>query len=378
MAPLRDRLTNHRYFYHYLFWAVVLLSYFVDAAELRHFDAHLFFRTLLLKNGLLIGIVYLHLRVLIPAFLTPKRYGLYALSLLVTIALGTLLTNRVEVNSWKQIHTKAYAPPHHEEEEGDKNLVFEIEENTFVGAPSGIRYLLDALTVCRYLVISILLKFIDDFFRQREQLQQVQHEKTMAELNVLKAQINPHFLFNTLNNLYGLVLERSDLAAETVLKLADIMKYTLAEGDAESVPLKKDLDNLRHYFDLECLRLPDAAEVTFRVEGTVENQRITPLLLLPLVENAFKHGVHRSREKPFLKIDITVTGSTLELKTLNPKPAHEEPSASLGMGLQNVRKRLGLLYPGRYRLETGEDHQHFSVSLQLRLSPFSPAHVLAP
>ncbi|MBK8425814.1 MAG: histidine kinase [Lewinellaceae bacterium] len=367
MGNWRDQITNNRYFYHYLFWAIVLFSYFVDAAELRHFDTHLFFRTLILKNGLLIAIVYLHLRVLIPAFLNPKRYGLYTFSLLLTIACGALLTSRIENNPWQQVHERMHPPLEEQKENAHTPVEIETEENVFPETLSYNRLVLNALTVCRYLVISILLKFIDDFFRQREQLQQVQLEKTMAELNVLKAQINPHFLFNTLNNLYGLVLERSDLAAETVLKLADIMKYTLAEGNASTVPLKKDLDNLHNYFDLELLRLPDAADVSFTIEGAVENQRIAPLLLLPLVENAFKHGVYRSREKPFLKLEIKVTGNMLQLKTLNLHPAHGESSPSLGLGLQNVQKRLDLLYPNRYRLETGADQGYFNVRLQLQL-----------
>lgn len=368
MSQWREHLTDNRYFYHYLFWAVVLLSYFVDAAELRHFNAHLFFRTLLLKNGLLIAIVYFNLRVLIPAFLVPKHYVVYALTVIGTVAMGTFLTNQIEVTSWSQVHSSMTLPLHHTDEAlPNDRLALDIEEKVVIGAPLNNRILLDALTVCRYLVISILLKFIDDFFRQREELQQIQHQKTIAELSALKAQINPHFLFNTLNNLYGLVLERSDLAAETVLKLADIMKYTLSEGDATSVPLWKDLDNLRHYFDLESLRLPNTANVTFTIDGKVENQRITPLLLLPLVENAFKHGVHRSREKPLLAIEVAVTPQTLELKTLNLKPPADQQKSSLSIGLQNVRKRLDLLYPGRYQLEIIEDHQFFRVHLKLQL-----------
>ena len=367
MSHWRERISNNRYFYHYLFWVIVLLSYFVDTAELRHFNLHLFLRTLILKNGLLIGIVYLHLRVLIPAFLNPKRYWLYTFSLLITIACGTLLTNRIDGNSWSQLYAWQTMHPNDEHAIQQNDIIVEMEQEVFLGTSAENRLLLDALTVCRYLVISILLKFIDDFFRQREELQQVQNEKMMAELSALKAQINPHFLFNTLNNLYGLVLERSDLAAETVLKLADIMKYTLSEGGAAMVPLKMDLDNLRHYFDLELLRLPDAADVSFRINGLVENQRIAPLLLLPLVENAFKHGVHRSREKPFLTVEINVEDNVFEMKTRNSKPVQIAPTASFGTGLQNVRKRLELLYPNRFHLDIQEDQQSFSLRLKIQL-----------
>ena len=364
-SPLFMR--RSRYFYHYLFWAIVLLSYFVDAAELRHFNMALFFRTLLLKNGLLIALVYWHLRGLLP-LLDRKQYGRYAIGLLLTFCLGTWLVHRVETKAWRPLmgsmdsmHTQLH------EERADK-VVVEIEEMVTISPSKHQRLMLAALTVCRYLVISVLLKFIDDFFRQRELLQKVQHEKTMAELAALKAQINPHFLFNTLNTLYGLVLERSDLAAETVLKLADLMKYTLAEGNADQVPLEKDLENLRCYVDLEKLRLADAEGVVLDITGDLDRQWIAPLLLLPLVENAFKYGVHRSREKPLLRIAIHVDETQLTIQTTNRKPAQAwEGATSLGMGLQNVRKRLDLLYPGRYRFQTEEDDQLFLLTLQITL-----------
>lgn len=367
MYTWRQRITNNRYFYHYLFWAIVLLSYVVDTATLFHFNAAMFYRALVLKNGVLIGIVYFHLRVLIPRFLTQKRYWTYAGLVCLTIVVGTLATHHIEWQSWQSIYPSAVQLPQNPED-GHHTPVHGIDDNNGGVTTRHGRLLLDALTVCRYLVISLLLKFIDDFFRQRDQLHKIQQEKSQVELHVLKAQVNPHFLFNTLNNLYGLVLERSDLAAETVLKLSDIMKYTLAEGNADTVLLKKDLDNLRNYFDLECLRLSDRADVRFNMEGALENQRITPLLLLPLVENAFKYGVHQQREKQMLRVEIKIAGNDLDVQILNQKPATMAPNTSLGLGIQNVRKRLDLLYPDRYRFETEENHRTFRVTLHLRLA----------
>lgn len=367
MSNWQERITNQRYFYHYLFWGIVLLSYVVDAAELRHFNPQLFLYTLFLKNGLLIGIVYLHLRVLIPAFLKSRRHGLYVVSLVLTIACGAWLTNRVEAASWRHVHHERHEKPAQQSEPAEKNLQVEIEEEVVVHQSAPDRLLLDVLTVCRYLVISILLKFIDDFFQQREQLQQMRHEKTMAELGALKAQINPHFLFNTLNNLYGLALERNPLTADALLKLADIMKYTLAEGEGESVPLQRDLENLQNYFDLERLRLAEGADVSMDIAGTVENQRIAPLLLLPLLENAFKHGVHCFRENQFLKVSIEVDGARILFKTRNRKSPESRAAESLGMGLDNVRKRLALLYEGRHRLDIDANGAFFQVTLELRL-----------
>lgn len=367
MYTWRQRITNNRYFYHYLFWAIVLLSYVVDTATLLHFNAPMFYRALVLKNGVLIGIVYFHLRVLIPRFLTQKRYWAYAGLVCLTIVVGTLAIHHIEWRSWQGISPSAAQLPQNPED-GHHAPRHAMDDNSGGGTMHHGRLPLDALTVCRYLVISLLLKFIDDFFRQRDQLHKIQQEKSLAELHVLKAQVNPHFLFNTLNNLYGLVLERSDLAAETVLKLSDIMKYNLAEGNADTVLLKKDLENLRNYFELECLRLSDLAEVRFSMEGVFENQRITPLLLLPLVENAFKYGVHQQRDKQMLRVEIKIVGQDLYVRILNQKPSTMAPNTSLGLGIQNVRKRLDLLYPDRYRFETEEDHRTFRVTLHLRLA----------
>jgi len=129
-----------------------------------------------------------------------------------------------------------------------------------------------------------------------------------------------------------------------------------------------DLKTARLFFlSSSAIPPPDAADVSFSLNDALENQRIAPLLLLPLVENAFKHGVHRSRENHFLKVEIKINGDSLDLKTINMKPSSGEPPTSLGMGLQNVRKRLELLYPDRYRLEIEEDQRFFNVRLQLQL-----------
>lgn len=373
MPVWRQRLTQSRYFYHYLFWGIVVLSYFVDAAALLDVDQRAFFRTMVLKNGLLIGMVYLHLRVLMPVLLARKRYLEYAGAVAAVIICGTWLVHVVETYSWNRVYENTLLVPElpaNREHDGTPVLhEVRIEEDINVNLNPRNKLVLDALTVCRYLVISVLLKFIDDFFQQRTVLDRIRYEKAAAELNYLKAQINPHFLFNTLNNLYGLVLERSDKAAETVLKLSDMMKYLLTESEADQVPLSKDLQHLRHYFDLECLRLADTADVQFAVEGSVGEQRIVPLLLLPLLENAFKHGVHRGRRGDvFLKTTVRVDGNRLTLDIANNRPPAGKPAHSLGLGIENVKKRLELSYPGRYQLETEEDERQFRTFLRLQLT----------
>ncbi len=376
MNPLFKDLTTSRYFYHYLFWLIILLSYFVDTAVLLHFNTSLFFKNLVLKNGLLIGIVYFNLRVLIPHYLEKKRYGVYFTWLLLVLIVGTLAINVVEFNSWTTLYQRVFdttpmPQPSHTLPEGHAPKAIIIEEKDVridMNITSTRKVMIDILTVCRYLVISILLKFIDDFFNQREVLNKMGLEKKTAELNYLKAQVNPHFLFNTLNNIYGLTLENPPKASETVLKLSDMMKYMLTEGDSDTVLLSKDLENLQHYVEIERLRLREDSNIRFEIMGNVNSQRITPLLLLPLIENAFKHGVSRSIADSFLEAVIKVEDNSLFMSIKNNIPPPSVETESLGIGIQNVQKRLDLFYKDKYSLYVTEGEQIFTVQLKITLS----------
>lgn len=373
--------STSRYFYHYLFWIIILLSYYVDTALLLHFNTSLFFINFFIKNGLLIAIVYLNLRLLMPVFLEKRRFWAYYSWILIILIVGTLAINVLEFNSWEAFYQRFFeAMPKTDHtthtEETSKTIIAEEKEINISMNMTGTRKLmLDFLTVCRYLVISVLLKFIDDFFNQREVLTKMQVEKTTAELNYLKAQVNPHFLFNTLNNIYGLTLENPTKAGETILKLSDMMKYMLTEGDSDTVLLSKDLENLQHYVEIERLRVREGCKIRFEITGNINSQRITPLLLLPLIENAFKHGVSRSIHDSFLDAVIHVEAKTLTMVIKNNIPPPSSSTASLGMGIQNVRKRLDLFYKGRYHLEVtddtarnlGEEKQIFIVQLQITL-----------
>ena len=376
MGHLFKDFTASRYFYHYLFWIIILLSYFVDTAVLLHFNTSLFFKNLILKNGLLIGIVYLNLRVLVPQYLEKKRYWAYFVWLIIVLIIGTLAINMVEFNSWRTLYERVFertpmpAPSHHTTGSVAPKAVIIEEKNVDIqmNVTYSSKIMTDFLTVCRYLVISILLKFIDDFFNQRDVMNKMALEKQAAELNYLKAQVNPHFLFNTLNNIYGLTLENPSKAGETVLKLSDMMKYMLTEGDSDTVLLSKDLENLQHYVAIERLRLREDSNVRFEIMGNVNSQRITPLLLLPLVENAFKHGVNRSIADSFLDAVIKVENNHLFMSIKNNIPPPSVETESLGIGIQNVQKRLDLFYKDKYSLDVTEGGQIFTVQLKITLS----------
>jgi sensor histidine kinase YesM len=221
----------------------------------------------------------------------------------------------------------------------------------------------------RYVLTAFFLQITVDFYEHKEKLKRIELEKTIAELSFLKAQINPHFLFNTLNNLYALILEKSDKSGECVLKLADILKYILDEGKEDKVSLKKELLLLENYIELEKLRKPDA-DVSFISECTSNNYQITPLLLLPFVENAFKHGLNTVSKNGFIHLTIKAKDQLLTLSIENniPPVANIIAVESHGIGIENAKKRLSLLYSNRHELLIERKSNSFLVNLQLQLS----------
>lgn len=260
---------------------------------------------------------------------------------------------------------------------GNMQLEVNVSSNiTFETHFAHFQFFLSQLGMAaRYIVISFLLKITVDYYMQKETIKKIELEKANAELNFLKAQVNPHFLFNTLNNLYALILEKSDKSGEAVLKLADIMKYILAEGKEDKVLLQKEIDLLYNYTELERLRKPNAA-ITFNTSGNTTNCFITPLLLLPLVENAFKYGLNSVTKNGFVRIHITAQNTMLDVAVENNLPPTNLPAGrqatdalqSLGLGIENVKRRLELLYKGKYDLTIQNRGDSFFVNLKLQLS----------
>lgn len=195
-----------------------------------------------------------------------------------------------------------------------------------------------------------------------------------SELKLLRAQIHPHFLFNTLNNLYGLTLEKSDMAPELVLKLSDLMDYMLYKCNKPYVSLKSELENLHNYIEIEQIRYGEKLKVEFIINGDTKQLEIAPMLLLAFFENAFKHGVSKSIKNPFVKIDITVQHNHLYLMIINSRnpQATNEEDYTAGIGLKNVTKRLQLLYPERHQLKIIPTETTFKIDLQVTLDKTLP------
>jgi len=220
-------------------------------------------------------------------------------------------------------------------------------------------------TVAGFMVAIKLVKY---WYFKKVENEELRHAKLWAELEVLKGQLQPHFLFNTLNNLYSLILQKSTDAAHVVIKLSEVLQYMLTESTQSRIPLSRELDILRQYIALEQIRFGDRLDLTMHVNGSPEKKIIAPLILLPFVENAFKHGSSEVLEQPWVSLDITIRESQISFKLINGKPAKQEfTRMNTGLGLSNVRTRLSLLYGNRHELRTEDQGETYLVCATLPL-----------
>jgi two-component system LytT family sensor kinase len=330
--------------YHFLFW----LCYYVFGALISlsihriydpRFYAELF--TLIPPDMLL---VYFNLYVLVPAFLLKRKYPFYFLTLLLAMSAISML------NIWlHHLYTLA----------GSSFFA----GNSTLTIPNMAAQLLNGIYL---LGLTMGLKFYKDRMEQQRLLQEKEKQQIALELNFLKAQVHPHFFFNTLNNLYSLTLQKSDLAPEVVLKLSSLMSYMLYESAATYVPMDKEIANLENYIALERLRFGDRLTLSFKKEGITRNHiQIPPLILLTFVENSFKHGISQTVGEG--RIDISVKADQNEFFFRIDNSIGEPRPPGNGLGLNNVTRRLDLLYGSRYHLEKTETANHFHVTLKIPL-----------
>ena len=201
---------------------------------------------------------------------------------------------------------------------------------------------------------------------QEKQRQEEQQERLKSELSFLRSQISPHFIFNILNSIVYLIRSKSDLAEPVTIKLSELMRYMLYESAGAQIPLEKELDYLQNYVELQKIRFEEDVDIRLNIEGDPQAQVIEPMLMIPFVENAFKHGVGLV-PSPVIDISVKTTEHQLLFTVRNkitPEAASERDSSS-GIGLQNVRRRLELLYPGAHQLDVRQTDGWFVVDLQI-------------
>ncbi len=210
--------------------------------------------------------------------------------------------------------------------------------------------------------------------KESSKLQQVEAEKVQAELEVLRNQFHPHFLFNVLNSLYAKILDRSDQSAELVLKIASLLRYSVYEFKNQTISLQTELDYLRDYIELQKARFDDQLEVSFSVTGDTNGKRIQPFLIQPFLENGFKYCMNDAQHSGWITIFLAVEEAWLTVKVENSVPVQQttgmparKSNTNSKAGLPNLRKRLALLYPGEHSLKIIENEDSFFVSLKIRI-----------
>jgi len=329
---------------HGLYWILITgffiyeKKYLIYKASMPYFVACVSVRVLLL---VLIG--YLNLQYFLPQYLLKKKYLAYFTAVTFSV-FGYLI-----IQSLFDFYLYGY-------------VVGPIRNSRLMESLS-----YNFFSTLWYLGLMLTLKLSLDWYEQQLVIQKITLEKLNTEVDFLRAQINPHFLFNLLNNLYALTLKKSDQAPHVVLKLSEMMEYMLYDSADEKGALEKEVAYLNNYMDLERLRFSHAAAIKLNVNTPIDGYQIAPLLLIPLVENAFKHGLSQQSENAWLTVNIELSGSTLLFTVENSKSPLPHHKIKGGIGLCNLRKRLELLYPNNHQLLLEDKGDNFSAKLIIEL-----------
>lgn len=293
-------------------------------------------------NSMMIGIFYLNYLLFIPKFLFKKRYVEYVV---ICVLLFLAITGLPRLGMMFHIRKPPMPMPMPEMQKG-RHLLTILYTNSF-------------LMYVAVFAASIAL-------RLNNRIKSLEKEKIAAQLAYLKSQVNPHFLFNTLNSIYSVSLKEAPQAADMVSRLSEMMRYNMREAQLEKVSLKKELENLTNYIELQKVRLDEKVALKYTIGGTVKEQQIAPLLLLPFIENAFKHGVS-SEEESIILIEIVVDLSSIRLLVKNTKVEVNYPKDDAGLGVENTKNRLEFIYPKHHQLSINDDVASYSVFLEITL-----------
>lgn len=285
-------------------------------------------------------VVYINLRVLFPYFWERNHFVRYAFLVLLLAAMGS----------------------------GFYLLFFgELIDYVFTGYYFIAYYSFwdISLFFAIYLFLSSLLHLARGWFRAEE----LEKEKSQAELKALKSQINPHFLFNSLNSIYSLARKESNQVPEKLVQLSDLMRHVIYESDTDFISLEKELEMIQNYIAMQNLRSVVDKNIVFNIEGDINGKKIAPLLFLPFLENSFKHGVKGGASNSVVTINLKVSDKDLRFDIENSKgqPTDLFATKYKGIGIENVRKRLELIYPDRHQLKISDSENKFKVHLHIEM-----------
>jgi LytS/YehU family sensor histidine kinase len=338
-------LKNKVLILHLSFWVLYFTYRLFDIKEYLGFEkAFMYLSVPLVFN---VAASYLHYFFILPNLIRDKKIGPYIVKLLLLLTGIVVIRIVFENQVFAQIATN----------------------EAYYKTIKPMRVISTIWDTLAFLIFTGMIRFTLDWFDLENKKKQLENEKLVAELNYLKAQINPHFLFNTLHNLNYLVYSGSKNATEVIIKLSNIMRYMIYDANKERVAIRKEIAYMNDYIHLESIRLNQKFHLDFKVNGSPDNVEIAPLVMLTFLENAFKHGVSDQEENRWIKIQLDITDSRIEYKVSNKK-LKNAPIRNLksGFGLENVKKRLALSYPGQHSLNIEDKDDVYTVTLTIKLS----------
>jgi sensor histidine kinase YesM len=345
ISQLIKRWRKNFVFQHIFFWLIsivlftVVLFYTRGDFSISDIDLKMAI-SILVTMALLAVSVYINFLWLIPSFFNKRKFLLFTFLELGNILLFIFLNYYISILF---------------EGGGHPNFFSE--------------FVAEFILVLIFLVVSTLLKFMRDSITLQDvelRMKEVERQKIEAELSALKAQVNPHFFFNTLNSLYSLSLDKSDKAPELILKLSELMRYVIYETKVDAVSIEKQLEFINSYVYLERVRAGEGLRIDMEIKGNHFENKVAPLIYIAFIENAFKHGSKSREENPFIRILFNLESENRILFTIeNSKEPDGNNNKPAGIGLANVKKRLELLYPGRFTLNITDSDTLYRVELNL-------------
>lgn len=325
---------------HILFWATAVGFHVYTRLDLLYQAGFWVFGSeILLRNLLLALIIYAHLEFLIPAFLKERKFAAYALGLLACFGFYIMVKDAHDI----YVRSASGQP------------AVSIHSFSFYNFSIALFYM----------VFSTALYLSKEWYLQQERLRRMEVEKLNTELDYLRAQINPHFLFNSLNTIYFQIDRTNTEARNTLTKFSDLLRFQLYDCNVLEMPIEREISYLRNYVDLQRLRKDEHYQIDFNVTNSSTSFQIAPLLVIPLIENAFKHLSHRAHETNKVEIELSVTDDLLQVRVWNTTDNRPRESQG-GIGLQNLKRRLELQYPDRHNLMIRAAATEFEAQLQLR------------
>jgi hypothetical protein len=332
--------TAQKIFLHSIVWLATLIFFvFLGARNGDFHQAIIIFAYFGVFN---ITIFYLNYLYILPRFLSKRKYLIFGILITLLLVLSSFLKYGFAYLFKNVILVK-----------GDVEITFSQYYNGAI------------FTGLFFIFLSTAYKFAVDWFLNEKVRKNLESEKLIAELAFLRSQINPHFLFNSLNNIYSLAYQKSDKAPEAIMKLSEIMRYMLQESNEPRVKLAREIRYLENYIELQKLRIKGQAYIELDVIGEPQEQSIAPLILISFVENAFKHGVASDSLHP-IKITIEILTGELHFSSYNQKSLLNKDESS-GIGLNNVKRRLDLLYSGKYKLDISDTDDTYFCKLHLSI-----------